>query len=118
MWAAAETTVIIIGASIPFLRKLLREAFFKKTPASEGYVNSHDLDQWASHKTDVSSSTVAKPRDLEGGSHDSDDTSDKSILGEAKAHQAGILVTQQFTITRHGDTGAGKPDPNSKLAWN
>ncbi|KAH8901087.1 hypothetical protein GQ53DRAFT_835043 [Thozetella sp. PMI_491] len=117
MWAAAETMVIIIGASLPFLRKLIREIFFKKGSSSAVYATSHNLDGWNPQKTAITGGTSSKPEDLEATSGDSDDTSDKSILGDVKAGQNGILVTQHFAVTRHGNSRDGKEAPKGDDTW-
>ena len=71
MWAAAETAVIIIGASIPFLRKLVRE-LVHKSPSTVGYRNSRATDTWVSQQADMKKYPESKLRDVELGSPGAD----------------------------------------------
>jgi len=67
MWAAAENTVIIIGASIPFLHKLLIEILFKKAPASSNHTSSNDLDIRTARKTIFLEAVYASHKTLRPG---------------------------------------------------
>ena len=118
MWAAAETTVIIIGASIPFLRKLLRDVFFRK-PKPVAKAHSQDMNSWNAQKTSISAARAGRGKPLDTEISRSDDMSDRSILGDdaKESHSpTGIVVTQKFSI-KHIEAAGKKPDPNSKSTW-
>jgi hypothetical protein len=95
MWAATETAVIIIGVSIPYLRRLLRYVTPWKKPKSKGYTShtTRDVDEWRN------TMTARKPDlyDMELEDRKGDDMSDKIILSEEKATHGGIMVTRHIT---------------------
>jgi len=113
MWAAAETAIIIVGASIPFLRKLVWRAF--RTPKSgNGYVNSTN-GHWSSRKEGTAvrlGNITVKSNGYEAQARKADDGSEKSILGDGNSPASGILVSQHFTVQVDSDDSHSKaPSP-------
>lgn len=119
MWAAAETVTIIMGASIPFLRKLLWQIF--KHPKNGTDIGRSGRDP---RRNTAMSGTIGRLGGPAGGranhyevnaSKSSDDASDKSIFGEKHGNNTGIMVSQQFAV--HVDSGSPRTANAAARRW-
>jgi hypothetical protein len=110
MWAAAETAIIIIGASIPFLRKLLWQVF--RPPKSiNGYAKS-SAQHWDSRNDGATVRLGNITNAYKVQAHISDDGSEKSILSVENGTANGIMVSRQFTArVDSDDSKASSPRP-------
>jgi hypothetical protein len=118
MWAASETAVIIAGASIPFLRKLLLD----RLNISSTYKTSQITGTYARQRTTGSSGTHTSCRhstiDVEAPVADApecpkwEDSSEKIISRDRNGSASGIFITQQFSVdhaeaVRYASNGGG-----------
>jgi hypothetical protein len=115
MWAAAENTVIIIGASMPCLHKLLIEILFKKAPASTNHTSSNDLDIRTARKPTFLEAVYASHKTLRPGAKIPMTPVMEVFLGGNRASQNGILVIQQFTVIKQGEKGSRGRDAKNKF---
>lgn len=120
MWAAAETTTIIIGASIPFLRKLLWQIFRKPKSATATVTDyrKSTADHSAStrnHSASARSGNPAgKPNAFEVQTRKNDDWSDKSIFHDSDGNANGVMVSKQFTVSVHSDDSKASTPTDSR----
>ncbi len=117
MWAAAETAIIIIGASIPFLRKLVWR-FFRQPKSQNSYSNTKN-EQWTSKNVGTAArlgNMTAKSNAyaIQSRSLSTDDGSQKSILGGNEAGNR-IMVSQQFSV--HVDSDDSNKAPGQRSEW-
>jgi hypothetical protein len=100
MWAAAETASIIIGASIPYLRKLLWR-FFKKPRATNPHTklsSGNQISRMDNTTVRLSNAPAQTNAYRVRVPIKGDDGSEKSIVGDSDSTNSGIMVSQQITI--------------------
>jgi len=112
MWAAAETAIIIIGASIPYLRKLLWR-FFRKPKSSINATKTGTVHGTSKGPTMVRYGNVTVTTNAYDPKN-SDDASDRSVLGDGDS-SSGVMVSQQFTV--HVDSGGPKASVSRSGRW-
>jgi len=103
MWAAAETAIIIIGASIPYLRKLLWRFFRHPKPGNSLTKSGSQHPTIRGPATRLGSGNVQASAYATHVPIKGDDASEKSSLGDSD----GIMVSQQFTVRVDSDDAAG-----------
>ena len=100
IWAAAETAVIIIAASIPFLRLGLKEL----QGVSKKKSRSYNMDFTSNNFHTFGGTSATRTRihtAAEGKAVRPDDRSDKSILGTRAASSTDIVRTCEISVEYH-----------------
>jgi hypothetical protein len=109
IWAASETSVTIIAASIPYLRLIAKEVSQRSKRSTS---NTYGLDYLGTHKSGVVGRTsrhiVVEARGRQ------DDQSDRSILGEVKNKQSGILQTNEINIEYYDGDAESRDDTRKR----
>ncbi|KAH7009008.1 hypothetical protein EDB80DRAFT_683986 [Ilyonectria destructans] len=109
IWAASETAVTIIAASIPFLRLALKEVSHK-TKSGTGQIYS--LAQFSSQKSQKcgTKSRTTERVDIEATrTGNQDDGSDRSILGDLRCTDNAIVQTTEISVEyQNGDVDSQK----------
>ena len=96
IWSGAESTTTIVGASIPFLRVLVKEA------KSTG--NSYNLKDMTGKRGTGNASRIGRPNEKMYNRHQ-DDRSDRSILGDEPGKLTGAIVqTSELSVSYHERT--------------
>ncbi|KAF2453484.1 hypothetical protein BDY21DRAFT_126629 [Lineolata rhizophorae] len=106
IWAAAETAITIIAASIPFLRLLIKAATSSLTNSPYGRSGSYNLQRLSVRRDGTTSSRtatvqcgIAEP--VSKKQDDRSDRSDKSILGVLNPTKTDIVHVQEVKIEYH-----------------
>ncbi|KAF2476833.1 uncharacterized protein BDR25DRAFT_208769 [Lindgomyces ingoldianus] len=94
IWSGAEATMTIVGASIPFLRVLVKEV-------SSTHGNSYNLKNVSSGKGTGNMTRTGRPRDIQTYKRHHDDQSDRSILGEEQSKDGVIIRSNEVTVAYH-----------------
>ena len=95
IWSGAESTATIVGASIPFLRVLVKEA------KSTG--DSYNLKNLTGKRGTGNASRIGRPNEKMYNRHQ-DDGSDRSILGGEPGKLSGhgaIVQTSELSVAFH-----------------
>jgi hypothetical protein len=96
VWAASESAVIIIAASIPFLRLAVKEVSQKSSTKTRS--QAYNLDRFCAYRSGISAAQTRRVVVVEATPIRPDDHSDGSILGDTKAKGSGIVRTDEITI--------------------
>ncbi|KAF2865260.1 hypothetical protein BDV95DRAFT_507702 [Massariosphaeria phaeospora] len=111
IWGLAESSIIIVAASVPFLRLLAKEVSSRSGSGSrsrsrsQGIRNTFRLTNRSKSGGVISSAGRVKTQiEAYGDKPKDDEGSDKSILGEARADKGKIMQTNEVRI-EFGESG-------------